>query len=112
MAAAAAARMKNAQTANIAVIGDEDTVTGFLLAGVGAMDGKKDTTYLIVTSSASTTRCCVACRVFVLTVAHALSAETKQSEIEASFTKFSTSPDIGILLISQPVRRLDRKSVV
>jgi vacuolar-type H+-ATPase subunit F/Vma7 len=49
--AAAAARMKNAQTANIAVIGDEDTVTGFLLAGVGAMDGKKDTTYLMVDSS-------------------------------------------------------------
>jgi hypothetical protein len=48
---AAAARMKNAQTANIAVIGDEDTVTGFLLAGVGAMDGKKDTTYLMVDSS-------------------------------------------------------------
>lgn len=80
--AAAAARMKAAQTANIAVIGDEETVTGFLLAGVGAVDAKKDATYLIV------------------------DAKTKHSEIEAAFQKFSTSPDVGILLISQPVTRL------
>ncbi len=89
-AAAAAARNKVAQTANIAVIGDEETVTGFLLAGVGAVDAKKEPTYLIV------------------------DAKTKHSDVEAAFHKFSASPDVGILLISQPVRlgspRLQRKT--
>lgn len=82
MSAAAATRMKNAATANIAVIGDEETVTGFLLAGVGGVDAKKESTYLIV------------------------DAKTKHSDIETAFQKFSTSSDIGILLISQPVRRV------
>jgi ATP synthase F subunit len=84
MSAAAATRMKNAATANIAVIGDEETVTGFLLAGVGGVDAKKEATYLIV------------------------DAKTKHSDIETAFQKFSTSSDIGILLISQPVTRAKR----
>ena len=32
----------------IAVIADEDTITGFLLAGVGHVDLRKNTNYLVV----------------------------------------------------------------
>jgi V-type H+-transporting ATPase subunit F len=35
----------------IAVIGDEDTVTGFLLAGVGQNDGNRDPNYFVVDPS-------------------------------------------------------------
>ena len=34
------------------LIGDEDTVTGFLLAGVGEIDTKKNSNFLVVNSSA------------------------------------------------------------
>ena len=34
----------------IAVIGDEDTVTGFLLAGIGERNTKGETNFLIVDS--------------------------------------------------------------
>lgn len=36
----------------IAVIGDADTVAGFLMAGVGERDGKKDVNYFEVDLSA------------------------------------------------------------
>lgn len=32
----------------VAIIGDEDTVTGFLLAGIGERNAKGETNYLIV----------------------------------------------------------------
>jgi ATP synthase (F/14-kDa) subunit len=35
----------------IAVIGDEDTITGFLLAGVGQNDGVHDPNYFVVDPS-------------------------------------------------------------
>nr|DAD36653.1 TPA_asm: hypothetical protein HUJ06_007294 [Nelumbo nucifera] len=38
-------------SALIAMIADEDTVTGFLLAGVGNVDLRRKTNYLIVDSS-------------------------------------------------------------
>jgi hypothetical protein len=38
-------------SALIAIIADEDTVTGFLLAGVGNVDLRKKTNYLIVDNS-------------------------------------------------------------
>ena len=38
---------------NIAIIGDEDTVTGFLLAGVGNIDMQKNQNFFIVNSSMS-----------------------------------------------------------
>ena len=39
-----------AEGALIAVIADEDTITGFLLAGVGHVDLRKNTNYLVVDS--------------------------------------------------------------
>jgi V-type H+-transporting ATPase subunit F len=38
----------------IGVIGDEDTVTGFLLAGVGNVDARRKSNFLIVDNSEST----------------------------------------------------------
>ena len=65
----------------IAIIGDEDTVTGFLLAGVGD------------TSQASSN---------FLTVTKA----TVRSQIEDAFKNFTSSKNIGIVLINQHVRRV------
>eukprot|EP01108_Squamamoeba_japonica_P006060 TRINITY_DN4886_c0_g1_i1.p1 TRINITY_DN4886_c0_g1~~TRINITY_DN4886_c0_g1_i1.p1 ORF type:complete len:125 (-),score=32.93 TRINITY_DN4886_c0_g1_i1:16-390(-) len=76
---ASKAKLTGATTANVAVIGDQDTVTGFLLAGVGAVDARNQANYLIVDKN------------------------TKHSAIEAAFGKFTSSPNVGILLISQPV---------
>lgn len=42
---------KSEGTNLIAVIGDEDTVTGFLLTGIGERNNKGETNYLIVDSS-------------------------------------------------------------
>jgi len=61
----------------VAIIADEDTVTGFLLAGVGNVDKNRKTNFLVV------------------------DAKTKQSQIEDSFREFSERDDVGIILISQ-----------
>lgn len=37
----------------VGVIGDKDTVTGFLLAGIGEKDPKGDTNYLVVEEDTS-----------------------------------------------------------
>ncbi|RKO96950.1 hypothetical protein CXG81DRAFT_29921 [Caulochytrium protostelioides] len=63
----------------IAVIGDEDTVTGLLLAGVGHQDGKSKPNYLIVT------------------------AKTPLPKIEEAFADFASRKDIAIILITQNV---------
>uniref|UniRef100_A0A803LFJ5 V-type proton ATPase subunit F n=1 Tax=Chenopodium quinoa TaxID=63459 RepID=A0A803LFJ5_CHEQI len=41
-------QIPNKNSALIAVIADEDTITGFLLAGVGNVDIRRKTNYLIV----------------------------------------------------------------
>ena len=40
-----------AEGSYLAVMGDEDTITGFLLAGVGNVDLRKKTNFLIVNES-------------------------------------------------------------
>jgi len=62
----------------VAVIGDEDTVTGFLLAGVGhrTADGSN---FLIVKQ------------------------DTKLQQVEQAFKQFSSREDIGIILINQHI---------
>merc|ERR1712161_11247 len=62
----------------VAVIGDEDTVTGFLLAGVGHRTSDY-TNFLIVKS------------------------DTKLGQVEDAFNNFSQRDDIGIILINQHV---------
>ena len=62
----------------IALIGDEDTVTGFLLAGVGHRTASS-TNFLVVKS------------------------DTPVSVIESSFRDFTSRDDIAIVLINQHV---------
>mmetsp|Transcript_9807 Transcript_9807/g.13714 ORF Transcript_9807/g.13714 Transcript_9807/m.13714 type:complete len:116 (-) Transcript_9807:314-661(-) len=62
----------------VAVIGDEDTVTGFLLAGIGHRTAK-DTNFLIVKQ------------------------DTTLQQIEEAFQKLSVREDIGIILINQHI---------
>jgi len=62
----------------VAIIGDEDTVTGFLLAGVGHRTADKSN-FLVV------------------------KGDTPLSTVEAAFTDFTNRDDIGIVLINQHV---------
>jgi len=63
----------------MAVIADEDTITGFLLAGVGDLSKKRNPNFLVV------------------------NAKTKQQDIEASFKAFVSRDDVAIVLITQDV---------
>ncbi|KAH8069921.1 proton-transporting ATPase [Aureococcus anophagefferens] len=63
----------------VAILGDEDTVTGFLLAGVGHRTADK-TNFLVV------------------------KGDTPISAVEAAFNDFTTRDDIGIVLINQHAR--------
>eukprot|EP01111_Echinosteliopsis_oligospora_P018989 TRINITY_DN897_c0_g1_i1.p1 TRINITY_DN897_c0_g1~~TRINITY_DN897_c0_g1_i1.p1 ORF type:complete len:122 (-),score=31.99 TRINITY_DN897_c0_g1_i1:31-396(-) len=64
----------------VAVIADEDTITGFLLAGVGHKDKKRQENFLLVDN------------------------KTSQARIEQAFRDFTTKrEDIAIVLISQKI---------
>eukprot|EP00834_Sanchytrium_tribonematis_P003098 NODE_110_length_18645_cov_0.794403.p17 type:complete len:121 gc:universal NODE_110_length_18645_cov_0.794403:14924-14562(-) len=63
----------------ISVIGDEDTITGLLLAGVGHVDSKQRSNFLTVDN------------------------KTTQSQIEQAFAEYTTRKDIAILLINQHI---------
>ncbi|BGP37401.1 H(+)-transporting V1 sector ATPase subunit F [Rhodotorula kratochvilovae] len=63
----------------IATIGDEDTVTGILLAGTGHISGHGKKNFVVVDS------------------------KTPVSTIEAAFAEFTERSDIAILLINQHV---------
>ncbi|MBA0573271.1 hypothetical protein Golob_000554 [Gossypium lobatum] len=73
------AHIPTSNSALIAMIADEDTVVGFLLAGVGNVDLRRKTNYLIVDS------------------------KTTDKQIEDAFKEFTTRTDIAIVLISQYV---------
>eukprot|EP00884_Botryococcus_braunii_P012725 jgi/Botrbrau1/21453/Bobra.0216s0061.1 len=63
----------------IGIIGDEDTVTGFLLAGIGNMDIRRHSNFLIVTD------------------------KTPIKKIEDTFKELTSRDDVAILLINQHV---------
>mmetsp|Transcript_9454 Transcript_9454/g.18203 ORF Transcript_9454/g.18203 Transcript_9454/m.18203 type:complete len:134 (+) Transcript_9454:2153-2554(+) len=63
----------------IALIGDEDTVTGFLLTGIGERNHRGETNFLIVDNS------------------------TTHAAIQAAFTRFIERQDIAIVLITQSI---------
>eukprot|EP01115_Flamella_aegyptia_P004370 TRINITY_DN1892_c0_g1_i1.p1 TRINITY_DN1892_c0_g1~~TRINITY_DN1892_c0_g1_i1.p1 ORF type:complete len:127 (-),score=31.10 TRINITY_DN1892_c0_g1_i1:35-415(-) len=63
----------------VAIMGDEDTVTGFLLSGIGNVDAKRQKNFFVVTN------------------------KTKQSEIETAFRNFIAREDIAVILITQTV---------
>jgi V-type H+-transporting ATPase subunit F len=63
----------------VAVIGDEATVTGFLLTGMGERNKKGEANFMIVNK------------------------DTSMSQIEAGFSKMLAREDIGIIMISQNI---------
>ncbi|XP_051141991.1 V-type proton ATPase subunit F-like [Andrographis paniculata] len=80
-------QIRSHNSALIAMIADEDTITGFLLAGVGNVDLRRKTNYLIVDS------------------------KTSVKQIEDAFKEFTTRDDIAIILISQHVANMIRFAV-
>ncbi|KAL8513702.1 hypothetical protein ACS0TY_012987 [Phlomoides rotata] len=77
-------QIRTSSSALIAMIGDEDTITGFLLAGVGNVDLRRKTNYLIVDS------------------------KTTVKQIEDAFKEFTNRDDVAIVLISQYVANMIR----
>jgi ATP synthase F subunit len=71
----------------VAVIADEDTITGFLLAGVGDVDMRKRSNFL------------------------AVDKHTNVRTIEQTFKDFTLREDIAIILISQPIASMIRSAV-
>ncbi|KAJ2452921.1 H(+)-transporting V1 sector ATPase subunit F [Coemansia sp. RSA 2336] len=63
----------------IAAIGDEDTVTGLLLAGIGDIDAHQRANFVVVDS------------------------KTTQEQIEEAFVSFTKRKDIAIVLINQHI---------
>ena len=74
-------------TLTFGIIGDEATVTGLLLTGIGERSQKYGTNFLIVDK------------------------DTPKSEIEAKFTTLTKRDDIGIIFISQSIA-LDIKELI
>ncbi|KAJ4454427.1 putative vacuolar ATP synthase [Paratrimastix pyriformis] len=68
----------------IAVIGEPDTVTGMLLAGMGNLDAQRNSNFLVVEQN------------------------TPRDVIEEAFHRFTRRNDIGILLINQHIADLIR----
>ncbi|BGP29453.1 H(+)-transporting V1 sector ATPase subunit F [Rhodotorula toruloides] len=71
----------------IATIGDEDTITGLLLAGTGHIDVRGKKNFLVVDS------------------------KTPVSTIESAFAEFTERSDIAILLINQHVAEMIRPTI-
>jgi V-type H+-transporting ATPase subunit F len=79
MAVAAAAKGKL-----LAVIGDEDTCTGFLLGGIGELDKNRRPNFFVVDKN------------------------TSISDLEEAFKTFTSRDDIAIVLINQNVAEMIR----
>ncbi|KAH7883843.1 ATPase, V1 complex, subunit F [Phlebopus sp. FC_14] len=71
----------------LAVIGDEDSITGLLLAGVGHINEHQKKNFLVV------------------------DPKTQVSTIEAAFQEFTERKDIAILLINQHIAEKIRSTV-
>lgn len=74
-------KYKSGEERIIAVIADEDTITGFLLAGVGDNDPRKSRgqNFFVVSKT------------------------TPLQDIESEFKRFVARPDIGVILICQHI---------
>jgi ATP synthase F subunit len=78
---------RDQEGALVAIIADEDTITGFLLAGVGEVDLRRRANFLVV------------------------DAKTTVRAIEQAFKDFGARDDIAIILISQPIANMIRNAV-
>eukprot|EP00695_Tsukubamonas_globosa_P003887 TRINITY_DN89_c0_g1_i4.p1 TRINITY_DN89_c0_g1~~TRINITY_DN89_c0_g1_i4.p1 ORF type:complete len:145 (+),score=71.22 TRINITY_DN89_c0_g1_i4:53-436(+) len=72
-------KYKEGEERLIAIIADEDTITGFLLTGMGDVDPRKSKNFFVVDS------------------------KTSQSQIEEAFKRFTTRDDVGIVLVAQNI---------
>jgi V-type H+-transporting ATPase subunit F len=71
----------------VGVIGDEATVTGFLLTGIGERNKNGEANFLIVTK------------------------DTAHSQIETAFQKMVSNPEMGIIMISQNIAESIRNKI-
>ncbi|KAJ3302559.1 H(+)-transporting V1 sector ATPase subunit F [Kappamyces sp. JEL0829] len=71
----------------MAVLGDEDSVTGLLLAGIGHVDTKQQPNFLVV------------------------DAKTPLAKIEEAFEAFTLRKDIAIILVNQHVADMIRPMI-
>ena len=78
---------RDQEGALVAIIADEDTITGFLLAGVGEVDLRRRANFLVV------------------------DGKTTVRAIEQAFKDFGAREDIAIILISQPIANMIRNAV-
>lgn len=111
-------------TAINAVFCVQDTVTGFLLAGVGNVDLRKKTNFLVVNESELLILSYVALRAlhsslytqcvalpFLIGMNYVLPAETSVKKIEDSFKEYTNRDDIAIVLINQYIADMIRHQV-
>lgn len=71
----------------IAVIGDEDTVTGMLLAGIGNVDARRTSNFMVCDS------------------------KTTPGMIEEAFHRFTKRSDIAVLLVNQYIASSIRQTI-
>ncbi|GAB66672.1 vacuolar ATP synthase subunit F [Plasmodium cynomolgi strain B] len=71
----------------IYIIGDEDSVVGFLLAGIGFRDGLGKKNFFIVNS------------------------KTNKTEIEEVFKEYTSKNDCGVILMNQQVSTQGKKNL-
>ena len=75
------------QSLLVAIMGDEPTVTGFLLTGIGERNRKGESNFMIVTK------------------------DTSQQQVEVAFRKLLERDDVGIILISQHIAEIVRNQI-
>ena len=89
------------------LIGDEDTVTGFLLAGIGEVDASKNSNFLVVTPSNP-----CACTLSPIQLQLGLPrdadqqscvsrTETPANQIEEAFKAYTARDDVAVVMITQ-----------
>ena len=85
----------------------QDTVTGFLLAGVGNVDLRRKSNFLVVTESEYLAAMLIQMTYLLLSLTESRAdAETSVKTIEDAFKEFTTREDIAIIMINQYVRFL------
>lgn len=80
-------RMKTLTDLKIAVIGDEQTVCGMILGGMGAVDGTGRKNFFVV------------------------GAKTRAHEIQEAFTEYTQRKDIAMILMTQSMANMIRNVV-
>ncbi|KAL4471633.1 hypothetical protein ABPG74_008526 [Tetrahymena malaccensis] len=94
----------------IAVIGDSDTVTGFLLTGIGDRNLKGQSNFLVVQPG----------KKFIVQNKHEIiliiikyiQLDTKEKLVEDTFNGFLKNGDIAVILVSQHVAEKYLRSII